>query len=1327
MNKPTRIQHGMRPIQRGAFSLFGAISLILLLPAEGKFDLLMRDLIGGSDGNPNSTTEAETIMGLEESTGAYVFVDHQQSPDPSTINVAGGGNFGATNPLPNGKNGDNTYVLRAKANIIIPAGNWTVGFGSDDGGTLKIPGVNFTGRTNNNGSPASDEVRWENPRGHRWTFGTFTLAQPLETSLEAIMYESGGGDSWEIAIFSGHTTSFNKNTWSLLADGVLGWTVQVEPLNDPNPPVILTTSPEDNSTDNYQAANLVATFDEEIAPTGGGMITITDLSDGSDVRPMALPHPDVTISGNQLIIDPTGDLEYNTEYEVTISSGALEDTWDDPAPNVYGGTTSGEWTFRTAPYDPVGPDTASVFPFFPVAGAINVGLVFPYASAPSVLFDKPIVLGSGNVILRNLTVGEEYVIPATDTEQLIAGDDTYGPGLLTILPNVPLEPASDYAILIEPGAVLNRSGIPFGGISDINTWYFQTVTKTEFLNSNGLWADKNNWTFTIPRGRIDAEIRPASSAISDEGLADPYSGDLFLISGAALQIGDTSPHYQSDFNALGTPGETTIYMQTDSRLLFRSGNNNGSAPTDIPEIKLLGNAQVTMNEGSEPAEDFDFAHGINGPHRFTLRGNSGQDALLTAPNTFNRMVASDSGGTFNIRAQATGSLGGNITINSYNGGAAAFLFVEAPDAISDAAAVDLNGDTGTTLITMDADDTIDTLTINGFPYPAGTYGRIGTPGSVDNQVTWIAGNGILTIASDTGGSGGSIFLEISDNAIDSELFISNQSTIAYTLWFNKPGTFSGGPADFFSVGSANVIVDSVNQISDQEVRVVVTALTKGTINLQSNGSVSFTDLFSSTLNGPFVDDNTILMRDINDISSQLGRLNLSLNQGTNPATGKLWRIGDTYRLVFCSSTGTTATSSDINTYNTFVQNLANSSSLNIGAAEGVTWKAIASTPTIAANVNASMNPFEGGTSIWLVDGSTLVAEDYPDLYGGRKSMNNAISKSENGGQPLYAGRYRDVWTGSDVNGNIKSNDALGASDGNSKGGLISKEAWIDRFTINQSEVRPMYGISELLTVQSTLPPAPEIAIRRGLSDISDGISSQSFGTHDVGTSNDIEFTIYNFGDADLTLSGSPRVQVSSGHTGDFSIEQQPSSPVSPITGTTTFIVRFSPQAVGSRSATVSIINNDSDENPFTFTVTGTGTAQAGFDAWATGGESFDGDGNNDGVPDGIAFLLGAATPGTDARPLLPTASKSGNDLLLSFSCLPSSERGGANLFVQHSGDLGSGDSWTSVTVPDTSSGPTNGVSFSVTPGAGGLNDVTATIDDLEALNGKLFGRLLGSE
>ncbi|MCH7228894.1 matrixin family metalloprotease [Haloferula sp. A504] len=135
----------------------------------------------------------------------------------------------------------------------------------------------------------------------------------------------------------------------------------------------------------------------------------------------------------------------------------------------------------------------------------------------------------------------------------------------------------------------------------------------------------------------------------------------------------------------------------------------------------------------------------------------------------------------------------------------------------------------------------------------------------------------------------------------------------------------------------------------------------------------------------------------------------------------------------------------------------------------------------------------------------------------------------------------------------------------------------------------------------------------------------------------------------------------------------------------------------------------------------------GYAEWATGGEPFDGDANGDGVQDGIAFLLGAAGPSTDASGLLPTATESGDNLILEFSCLPIAARAGAILELQHSSDLGIGDPWLGVPVPDASGGPTSGVTFVVTPGVGGLNDVTATIDASQGAGGRLFGRLSGTE
>ena len=90
-----------------------------------------------------------------------------------------------------------------------------------------------------------------------------------------------------------------------------------------------------------------------------------------------------------------------------------------------------------------------------------------------------------------------------------------------------------------------------------------------------------------------------------------------------------------------------------------------------------------------------------------------------------------------------------------------------------------------------------------------------------------------------------------------------------------------------------------------------------------------------------------------------------------------------------------------------------------------------------------------------------------------------------------------------------------------------------------------------------------------------------FGKHSVGGGQQSRaFTITNVGSAPLNLKANS-VSVSNNQSTDFVIISQPA--ISVATGaTTTFSVRFDPSAVGPRTETISIANNDPDESPFTF-------------------------------------------------------------------------------------------------------------------------------------------------
>lgn len=121
----------------------------------------------------------------------------------------------------------------------------------------------------------------------------------------------------------------------------------------------------------------------------------------------------------------------------------------------------------------------------------------------------------------------------------------------------------------------------------------------------------------------------------------------------------------------------------------------------------------------------------------------------------------------------------------------------------------------------------------------------------------------------------------------------------------------------------------------------------------------------------------------------------------------------------------------------------------------------------------------------------------------------------------------------------------------------------------------------------------------------------------------------------------------------------------------------------------------------------------------SGGSPFDADANHDGVPNGLAWILGATSKDQPAIAALPAASRPPGSLVITFRCLNASSRGGTVLRLQHSPDLGAATTWSTVDVPETS-GTIGGVTFTVTPD-GDFNRVTATIS---TAGGSHFARLI---
>jgi hypothetical protein len=137
-----------------------------------------------------------------------------------------------------------------------------------------------------------------------------------------------------------------------------------------------------------------------------------------------------------------------------------------------------------------------------------------------------------------------------------------------------------------------------------------------------------------------------------------------------------------------------------------------------------------------------------------------------------------------------------------------------------------------------------------------------------------------------------------------------------------------------------------------------------------------------------------------------------------------------------------------------------------------------------------------------------------------------------------------------------------------------------------------FGTGSPVVSETTLTPEINLVGTHSM-NISSGDNSPSrydgtnFGSLDYSSgSRTRTYTIQNTGTAALTLSGSPYVSLS-GATSDFSVTTAPSNSIA-ASGSTTFVVTFNPVSEGTKTAVVTITNNDSDEGTYTFTIQGDG-------------------------------------------------------------------------------------------------------------------------------------------
>jgi uncharacterized protein YndB with AHSA1/START domain len=125
---------------------------------------------------------------------------------------------------------------------------------------------------------------------------------------------------------------------------------------------------------------------------------------------------------------------------------------------------------------------------------------------------------------------------------------------------------------------------------------------------------------------------------------------------------------------------------------------------------------------------------------------------------------------------------------------------------------------------------------------------------------------------------------------------------------------------------------------------------------------------------------------------------------------------------------------------------------------------------------------------------------------------------------------------------------------------------------------------ENVTIGPVVALVPEIGVEQPAGNaLMDGVSMVNFAQTPRNGETTLVFTVRNMGLADL---GGLGIQIVGMNAGDFSVGAAPSPTVTP-GNATTFTIRFSPQAYGTRVAQLILSNNDSNESPFDIALRGT--------------------------------------------------------------------------------------------------------------------------------------------
>ena len=294
-------------------------------------------------------------------------------------------------------------------------------------------------------------------------------------------------------------------------------------------------------------------------------------------------------------------------------------------------------------------------------------------------------------------------------------------------------------------------------------------------------------------------------------------------------------------------------------------------------------------------------------------------------------------------------------------------------------------------------------------------------------------------------------------------------------------------------------------------------------------------------------------------------IELKLTEGAGPPTEVPadWSLipaalssGDTFRLIFLSSTKRTGSATDIATYNTFVQDRAAAGHADIQAySDG--FRVVGCTATVDArdNTGTTYTSSNKGVPIYWLSGNK-VADDYEDFYDENwdDEANDKNELGNNGPDTTDSGNY--PLTGCDHDGTEAFSVSMASRSLGSTAGIVyvgrpnssdGENGPISNSTTGATlaDNRPMYGLSAVFKVAAAANSDPTFPMSTAARSVVENTAAgQNVGAVLTASDSDGDTLTYTLEGTDAasfeldttTTAGSAQIQTKSGVTYDHEVK-----------------------------------------------------------------------------------------------------------------------------------------------------------------------------------------------